>query len=91
MNNRPTINDVPIEFRVPLIGGHNLLLNWCPYCDENKEFEYAIPIGFSEYNGDLVFVQECNICFEKSFFHIKNYDSLNTFLIKNKFYKYNET
>lgn len=81
-----SINDVPLKYRMKLTGEYNALIIWCKFCKTNEGVLKSIDmvdanyLGFSEWYGDLVVIQECPECFEKQYHHVKSKDMLETII-----------
>ena len=77
-----TINDVPMKYRVPLMGTYNVGVLRCPDCNNSFICQTDSKIiGFAELNGCVVLIQECQECFERCYYHVSNKSSLETYLL----------
>lgn len=63
-----TINDVPLEYRIPKQGTYNASINKCINC--NNDINLSKIVGFFEYLKGIAVLIECEHCFEKQFYHV---------------------
>jgi hypothetical protein len=61
------IIEIDSKYRLNLTGIYNAGVLHCPNC--SNDLSYKDMLGFSEWYGNTVLIQECSNCFEKSFFH----------------------
>jgi len=79
---KPLISDVPLKYRIKKVGKYNAYVHICPNClDYNKDL---ITLGFNEFEGNVIRIIECPICFKKFWHHIKQKDLLETYLLELK-------
>lgn len=75
---RPTIQDIPVEYRIRLTGEYNAGITNCVECNEYIGFKYLI--GFSDSPIGLLQIHECPKCFTKQYYHLRKLSMLNTYL-----------
>jgi hypothetical protein len=81
-----TIQDIPIEYRIPLVGKYNAGCSRCYSCLEwlgaNDALTKTTLIGFAESHGDVMQIHECLQCFKKQRFHVKTKAWLESLLLQ---------
>lgn len=76
-----TINDVPIEYRTYFRGKYNAAVNFCVKCGTYLETSTQKEIGFSELDGEVVLIYECQKCFKIQYHHIKNIQHIGSLIL----------
>ena len=80
MEERPTIKDVPVKYRIRAVGTYNAGISRCIKCEApigllHKKFTL---IGFAQFNEGLMQIHECPKCFKKQRYHVRTIGALTT-------------
>jgi hypothetical protein len=70
-----TILDIPIKYRMALVGRYNGSVLRC-FCERDN----SKAIGFSELNGEVVIIKECPDCFRKWYHHCRQMSSAKSYI-----------
>ena len=82
------ITKIDPEHRVLSIGRYNAYVNFCPFCYPDGDLGMRNVIGFgTDYQGYVVEVSECPVCFKKSHHHLLSEDTYYMFKIMKEKYE----